>query len=74
VLLAIEHVHKCGYLYRDLKPENMLVKPNGSIRLADFGLSVNVATKKDGKATSICGTSEYMAPEMLTKKGYALNI
>jgi len=73
VLLAIEHVHKCGYLYRDLKPENMLVKPNGSIRLADFGLSVNIATKKDGKATSICGTSEYMAPEMVTRKGYAFS-
>ena len=56
MLLALEHVHKKGYLYRDLKPENMLVRPDGSVCLADFGLSIAINNCKEGRAYSICGT------------------
>jgi len=70
VLLALEHVHKKGFLYRDLKPENMLLRPDGSVCLADFGLSIAISNCKDNRAYSICGTVEYMCPEMVMQKGY----
>mmetsp|Transcript_28029 Transcript_28029/g.53356 ORF Transcript_28029/g.53356 Transcript_28029/m.53356 type:complete len:768 (-) Transcript_28029:199-2502(-) len=68
VLLAIEHMHSKGLLYRDLKPENMLVKRDGNLVIADFGMSVIL--KGDERAHSICGTAEYMCPEMVTHQGY----
>lgn len=68
ILLGIEHMHERGLLYRDLKPENMLVKEDGSLLIADFGMSIKI--KGSQRAHSICGTAEYMCPEMVTQKGY----
>jgi len=60
-------------IYRDLKPENILIDKDGHIKLTDFGLSkitIEKSSKEGGKAYTICGTPEYLAPEILEGKGY----
>ena len=69
IILAIEYLHKNKMLYRDLKPENVLIDTNGHIKLTDFGLSKIIQKPKE-KAYTICGTPQYLAPEVLSDKGY----
>ena len=71
LVLALEHLHKIGVIYRDLKPENLLLDSEGHIALTDFGLSKE---NLDGKSYSVCGTWEYMAPEVLCGKGYDYSV
>merc|ERR1719270_3267027 len=65
--LALSHLHSIGIIYRDLKPENILLDSEGHIAVTDFGLS------KEGfeeKAFSFCGTVEYMASEVVNRRGH----
>mmetsp|Transcript_9781 Transcript_9781/g.12059 ORF Transcript_9781/g.12059 Transcript_9781/m.12059 type:complete len:519 (-) Transcript_9781:450-2006(-) len=68
--LALEHVHSLGVVYRDLKPENVLLNENGHIKLTDFGLSKEGVTAHHKGAHSFCGTPEYLAPEILARRGH----
>ena len=71
--LALEFLHKNNMVYRDLKPENILMDSEGHIKIADFGLS-KILENMDDKAYTLCGTPQYLAPEVLKKKGYDKNI
>lgn len=85
--LAIEELHLNGIIYRDLKPENVLFDSKGHIKITDFGLSKLFNSKpiktnngedlflqSQPQTSSFCGTTEYMAPEMIKKSGYSFPI
>ncbi|KAJ3118674.1 hypothetical protein HK100_000568 [Physocladia obscura] len=67
VVLAFEYLHSADVVYRDLKPENLLIDTNGHIRVTDFGFAKHL----NGRLThTLCGTPDYLAPEVIQSKGY----
>ncbi|XP_053187775.1 ribosomal protein S6 kinase-related protein [Scomber japonicus] len=65
---ALGFLHDFGIIHRDVKMENILLTDNGHLRLADFGLSRRL--ERGGRAFTICGTIQYMAPEVLSGGPY----
>ncbi|XP_049432432.1 ribosomal protein S6 kinase-related protein isoform X2 [Epinephelus fuscoguttatus] len=65
---ALGFLHDLGIMHRDVKMENILLSDQGHLRLSDFGLSRRL--KRGGKAFTICGTIQYMAPEVLSGGPY----
>jgi serine/threonine protein kinase len=78
LLLALEHLHARGITYRDLKPENVMIADDGHIRLGDFGLAKHLEPSRMGdgfvRTSSICGTRNYLPPEMLFGRLYGLEV
>ena len=70
ILLALEELHKNGILYRDLKPENVVIGDKGHAHLTDFGLAKLGEFTNTGGGHSFCGSIAYLAPEMIKKAGH----
>ncbi|XP_043492016.1 cAMP-dependent protein kinase catalytic subunit beta-like [Polistes fuscatus] len=66
VALALEYLHHCSLIYRDLKPENILIEYTGYIRVTDFSFCKMI----EGRTWTLCGTPDYLAPEVVLSKGY----
>ena len=69
VISCFEYLHSQDFIYRDLKPENVLMQDSGYIKLADFGFIKKLP--KAERTQTFCGTPEYMAPEVVQNLGYA---
>ena len=70
IVLALEELHKNDIIFRDLKPENVMVDAEGHVALIDFGLSKERVVHNDTGAKSFCGSVAYLAPEMIRKLGH----
>jgi protein kinase X len=68
VVLTFEYLHNRGIIYRDLKPENLLLDSQGHLKICDFGFSKNLAPGSN--TWTLCGTPEYLAPEIILNKGH----
>lgn len=69
IILAIEYLHFMEIVYRDIKPENILMDHTGYLKLADFGFCKRLKT---ARTYTLCGTPEYLAPEVILNKGYGM--
>ena len=69
--LALKHLHDNNIIFRDNKPENILIDIKGNIKLIDFGLARDIT--KTNLASTLCGTSEYIPPEVINGYKYSFN-
>jgi len=70
VVRALEHLHEKRIIYRDIKMENIVLDARGYGKLCDFGLAAVLGLEHHGRAYTMCGTPEYMAPEVADTRGY----
>ncbi|CAD8052820.1 unnamed protein product [Paramecium sonneborni] len=74
VVLALEYLNtKLKVIYRDLKPENLLLTTTGHVKLTDFGLAT-MRRENGEKSYTVAGTAEYLAPEIVNKSGHSYEV
>jgi len=74
IACGLEYLHVHGVLYRDLKPENLLLTGDGHICMTDFGLAKEGLLCDNDRTSTFCGTPEYLAPEVLDGKDYGKEV
>ena len=72
ILCALEHIHASHIVYRDLKPENVLLDAQGHVRLADFGFAKDKMDQPSKRTFSFCGSPQYLSPEMVLRQGHTI--
>ena len=70
IMLAVRYLHQRKFIFRDIKPENVMVLENGYIKIIDFGTAKEI----QDKTKTTLGTPHYMAPEMILGKGYSFEV
>jgi cGMP-dependent protein kinase len=70
IMLAVRYLHQRKFVYRDIKPENIMVTENGYIKIIDFGTAKEI----NDRTQTTMGTPHYMAPEMIFGKGYSFEV
>jgi serine/threonine protein kinase/ankyrin repeat protein len=71
ITLGLEHLHAKGLIFRDLKPENVVIDNDGHLMLTDFGIAKSGVDLEDESSNkTFCGSPMYLAPEMLQRKGH----
>jgi cGMP-dependent protein kinase len=70
LVLSIEYIHLKNIIYRDLKPENVMVENDGHLKLIDMGTAKKLTSNKGFRTFTMIGTPHYMAPEVMHGKGY----
>jgi serine/threonine protein kinase len=73
IIIALEKIHSKNIMYRDLKPENVLIDIDGHIKLSDFGLSKQIR-RRDDTSLTFCGSPEYLPPEMLLGQEHSRSV
>ena len=71
IVFVLDYLHNKNIIYRNLKPENILINSNGYIKISDFELSKLI---EDDRTYTMCGTPGYLAPEIILNKGYGLSV
>lgn len=72
VVLIFEYMHERNLVYRDLKPENLLLDAEGFIKMTDFGFAKDIGSS--GRTWTLCGTPDYLAPEIVAGKGHGKGV